>query len=699
VILHPSNETLRAFGDGTLPDLRRTRVARHLAACGRCRTLIARTREIVDAVGEATAPPLPSGGWERIAARRRQGETVLLPVAEPYAAPTQHRFRVAAVAAVLLVGLAAVLLRTAPLQAEHSELRFNPSAPLSGQAVHVTYHAGTLLAGAPRLVLRARFHAADAAGIGEPDPVTVAELGRGRDGLYTGTFVLPAGAVYAVFAVEDETAERVDHAGETWELLVSGPDGVPLSDAFARQIDALRQRDFARAREAADRYVQAYPESLHAVMEDYVNGDGDDAEAAAARVEHNRRMRAAVAARLDAAGRLTADDLDRLMRMAQWTGDAEEHVAWRARLEREAPDHAGAVQYRVFDAAAGGDPALEVMWQEGVRVPQLAFSGFMAASQQGDADAARRWGERLTAQHEPILATVANMIPATDAGRPIALDLARRALRWHQASGGARRPLLYGAGEWRRSLDRQRAPLLGRVGQALLAEGRTRAGLDTLELAVAATWDVSLYRTIGGVRLELGDTAGAAAVLARVAVDPSTSEAFADSAGQRLGRHAAPEAWGASLADARTALRDYATEGLINRRTPRSFRLVDGTGREQTVETSGGGPTVLVFWSRDCPPSRMQLPAVTRQLALLSEMGVRVITVTKEAPSAELSAFLEEGGHRFPVFHPDADRTVERAVGNRGVPHYFLLGRDGRVRYESHRPDDLARVASVLIEA
>src|ERR1700691_714636 len=55
---HPDAESLNAFAQQALSDRERGQVLEHLAACGRCRQVIALAREAADAEA-ATATPAP----------------------------------------------------------------------------------------------------------------------------------------------------------------------------------------------------------------------------------------------------------------------------------------------------------------------------------------------------------------------------------------------------------------------------------------------------------------------------------------------------------------------------------------------------------------------------------------------------------------------------------------------------------------
>jgi hypothetical protein len=273
------------------------------------------------------------------------------------------------------------------------------------------------------------------------------------------------------------------------------------------------------------------------------------------------------------------------------------------------------------------------------------------------------------------------------------MELARRAVRALEQADPEQRPLTETAAEHRATRRRAAAWFLGELGRSLAAERRPAAARDTLDLALASTWDPALFRTVADARLALGDTAGASAAMARVAADPETAPAYADSARARLGGAAA--GWAAELARARRDLAAFVMSQAVSRPVRGRIRLADARGARVDVAARGPSPTLVVFWSRYCPSSLAQLDQANAMAGRLRERGVRVLAITSEAPSDGASAFLSARGYTLPVLY-DVDRAAGRAFDNAYTPRYLVLDRAGRVRFDDASPEDVPRQVAVL---
>jgi thiol-disulfide isomerase/thioredoxin len=149
---------------------------------------------------------------------------------------------------------------------------------------------------------------------------------------------------------------------------------------------------------------------------------------------------------------------------------------------------------------------------------------------------------------------------------------------------------------------------------------------------------------------------------------------------------------------ARGEMQDFVMRQVLNRAVRGDVVLTDARGGRVRIDPAGEGPTLVAFWSRWCPPSRMQLGELQRVAGELRGRGVRVVTVTDEAPGAELEAFVRESGLTFPIYH-DTQRAARHALQNQGTPTYLVLDAQGRVRFDSHAPDDLLRQVEALRQA
>jgi peroxiredoxin len=247
--------------------------------------------------------------------------------------------------------------------------------------------------------------------------------------------------------------------------------------------------------------------------------------------------------------------------------------------------------------------------------------------------------------------------------------------------------------EWRSELERRRASLYAAIGQALVAAGHPAAGADSLERAALATWSVPLFRDAAAAWLKAGDSARAHVQLARIAVDPSMSDAARDSLARAAGQ---PSEWTAWTTAAREQMRGILLREGTRQTVRGSPRLATLDGRDVKLETlTRGRPTVVTFWSRYCGPSLMELPQVERLWRELNARGIGFIAITDEAPSKELRAFLAEKKLTFPVYL-DTRRQATNGFNNFGTPSYYVLDAQGVVRFDQREIETLVRNASLL---
>lgn len=710
-MLHPRFATLSAFADGALPPARRPRVAAHVAECARCRGALADIRAMASTAASLPDPPLPADGLQRILARRAAGERLILAVesAPPARRPARPMVRAAAAVALLATAAGGLVLATAPrLEAVSSELRLAPEAPRAGQAVRLAYTPGTGFAGARALVVRARLrHPGERAYREEAVVAVLDTLRPDGDGVFRGEARLPAGAVYAELAVEAPDGTEVDTNGRRyWEVLVHDAAGRPLADALHQRAQALTGRDWEGAFDAARRMAELYPEDPESwgSLQFFENALRGAAAGDSLAPIHRARF-AALDSALRGRPGLDGEALGAMYFYAWGVGDSIARERWDERLRTEQPRHPKAVQNRTitimrahYEQPAEVVRQLDALWDEvGPAHSQLALQGILAARRTRDPESIRRWVPRyLRFYRDDVVSVAEGSLAVHPSLRPDALRLLRAELARLRAPENAERFGVTRA-EDRRRRDEQAAHVLAALGRHLLADGRTAAALDTLALAteVPGVWDAEVFLLAGRTRLQAGDTAGAARLLARVAVDPGTPPARRDSVAA-LARGMEGAAWSALLDDARREMRERVLARSVNRPVSGSARMVAGDGRTVPLgEAAGDAGTVVVFWSRRCGPAIDAVQAINRLAATLRADGVRVIAITDEPRSAGFDAEVRGLGLAVPMYH-DTRREAARAFRAAGTPQYFVMDADGRVRYEYTSVDDIPRQLAVL---
>ena len=661
-------------------------------------------RRLRDKIAALQGPEATGALLARVRERLSRGEHVILPIADRV--PTEARWRRGAAAAGLIAAATAlwILWPGASLTAgdSHGELTFTPATPHAGETVQVTYRAPATLTGRDRVVLRVRYRTPrDESYNNSMRQIVAGELTPAGDGLFRASLRLPDSVVYAVFAVEDVDGRVVDsHGHQLWELLVHDRHGWPTFDALTQRENDLMGRNWEQGYETARQVAALYPDRVASwsnlfFYEENVLGES---HLDSARTGHRARLRA-FHDRLAPRASLGGDDLGYMFWYARIVRDSVRESFWKRRLEREAPASPFAVQNRAIaivsrewkdkdSVRALAD--LDRLWDEaGPAHGNLINLGWRMARRLADSAALVRWARHSWQKYPRDSTFIAEAFTQVPALREEGMRLLRQELRGLDTPNDARRAL-------ERAVDEQRVidaasarRILVTLGDALVASGRTSAGLDTLKLAVRQGWDVALFRRVAQIQLSTRDTTGALRLLGLVAADPATEAWGRDSVRRVTGAPVDSAAWARLVQDGRGEMRRRLLDLATRLHLPPDVRLEAAVGSAARLDTlTRGRVTLVAFWSRFCGPSKEELPALDRLAARLRQHGVGIVTITDERVSDDLRRFLAEQKLTFPVYS-DAWREASRAFGQWGTPAYFVLDADGVVRFQYR---DLERV-------
>src|SRR5438876_2216673 len=470
----------------------------------------------------------PRGQRARHSAARRSA-----PCVSPLASRRSSR-SVLAAGAGLWFAWPAATLTAGDIQ---GELTFTPATPRAGATVQVTYRAPSTLTGRDRLILRVRYRSTrDDAYQRTTRQAVAAQLTRAGGGLFRTNLRLPDSVVYAAFAVEDADGRIVDSNGRRlWELLVHDPEGRPTFDALKQRENDMMGRNWEEGYETARQVAALYPDRVGSwsnlfFYEKYVLGQSHLDSA----LDGHRTRLKAFHDRLARRASLTGDDLGDMFWYAMDVGDSVREAFWRSRLEREAPTSPLAVQNRALaiGARAWKDKDsvraladLDRLWDEaGPAHGNLVNVGWSMAQRVGDSAGLVSWADHYLVMNPRDSSWIATVFTRYPALREEGMQRLRRHLEGLQMLNDSRRALER-TGEAQRAVYAASArQILVALGDALVASGRTAAGLDTLRLAVGEGWDVTLFRRVAQIQLSVGDTAGALRLLGLVAADPATEE-------------------------------------------------------------------------------------------------------------------------------------------------------------------------------
>ena len=122
------------------------------------------------------------------------------------------------------------------------------------------------------------------------------------------------------------------------------------------------------------------------------------------------------------------------------------------------------------------------------------------------------------------------------------------------------------------------------------------------------------------------------------------------------------------------------------------FSLVNLDGRVVTLSSFRGEVVILDFWASWCKPCTKTFPAVHALYESYADSGVVLLVVSLDGSEKDIRAWMEENG--FPsgevLWGSYAEaREIRDLYGVVGIPHTFVIDRDGYIRFDGH-PRNLA---------
>lgn len=715
---HPSMATWQEYVS-TPMSARDRALTDHLQRCAECADTVRFLNDLEERVEQLPLEAAPTALRARVLASRAAGVRVLVPehvdafdeseianVVPAVAAPLPRRARwriPTTIAAGIAAWTAISLFRGTPVVEAgmiSGTMTLSTTLPKAGEAVTVRYNAGALLGRPAALRLRARIRTVhgESYNVGVP-VVEIATLQRTTGNEYVGRFTLPDSVVFAALAVEDTAAMAVDDfGGRAWEVMRAGANGAPLLSALDQRNQDLMGRGWEEGLATTRRMMQLYPDSINAwnwlqSFESWMSLETDSTRAA-----HKR-----AAAMFDARHRAMRELSPELIGATFWytrRTDSTANAYWRERLLRDAPTQSFAAQDRMLAIASRELPTrrdtitalagLEQLWPDvpADRAPQIvsaALTLLPSAAPNTNADDLRRWSDRLVAADSSPAA--ARFIAVKLLASPTWREEGKRRLRAELARLANARTQLRALDESRTEqverLARSQRLAMAQLGRALADDGAHRAALDTLALASAAGWDLSVFNTVRETSLKVGDSTTARTMAARISVDPSTRSAQRDALQTSVVAQIGRDAWTALVRDAQRDLATRVMAGAKRRALPDvSLRALDGSSA--TLRSLlAPHVTVVVFWSTECGPAVDALGEIQATATALAKRGIRTITVAEQpAPTQALRDVLRSKSFTLPVYL-DVGGTASKAFNNWGTPQAYLLDAKGNVMFSA----------------
>jgi len=113
---------------------------------------------------------------------------------------------------------------------------------------------------------------------------------------------------------------------------------------------------------------------------------------------------------------------------------------------------------------------------------------------------------------------------------------------------------------------------------------------------------------------------------------------------------------------------------------PPALELKDLDGRLHRLSDYRGRVVLINFWATWCAPCRDEMPSIQELKRKLSGRPFVVLAVNLDEPESRIRNFLTQVKVDFTVLL-DPDRKAAKAWQARVLPASFVIGPDGRIRY------------------
>jgi len=117
------------------------------------------------------------------------------------------------------------------------------------------------------------------------------------------------------------------------------------------------------------------------------------------------------------------------------------------------------------------------------------------------------------------------------------------------------------------------------------------------------------------------------------------------------------------------------------------FTLANLAGEDVSLDSLYGSVVILDFWASWCSPCTKTYPALHELVEQYAAQGVVLVTVSIDKSEEAAREYMMENGFPFDLVlwgSLEEARAVKAVYGVGGIPHTFVIDREGTIRFSGN---------------